>query len=106
MTVVALPRTSTPKTRARRAKQPVSAHRARQERIAAGIRTGLTAVNVGVIAVSLTDIANCAIHYGHSRAGRATRSPPGSTARTSAWSLPGCSRRLRTSASASTAGRG
>jgi Cys-tRNA synthase (O-phospho-L-seryl-tRNA:Cys-tRNA synthase) len=48
-----------------KAKQPVSAHRVRQERIAAGIRTFLTAVNVGVIAVSLNDIAACAMHYGH-----------------------------------------
>jgi hypothetical protein len=66
MTVLALP---TPKTRTTRkpakAKASVSAHRARQERIAAGIRTFLTAVNVGVIAVSLNDIAACAIHYGH-----------------------------------------
>jgi hypothetical protein len=69
MTLVALPtaKTSTSKPRATRkaAKQPVSAHRARQERIAAGIRTFLTAVNVGVICVSLQDIAQCAMTYGH-----------------------------------------
>jgi hypothetical protein len=51
--------------KAAKAKQAVSAHRARQERIATGIRTFLTAVNVGVICVSLQDIAACAMHYGH-----------------------------------------
>lgn len=43
----------------------LSAHKARQEKIFAGIRSALTCVNVGVIAVSLNDIAACAMHYGH-----------------------------------------
>ena len=56
----------TTKSRKSKAKAAtISAHRSRKEKIAAGIRTFLTAVNVGVIAVSLKDIAECAMHYGH-----------------------------------------
>jgi hypothetical protein len=42
-----------------------SPHKQRLVRISAGVRTFLTAVNIGVICVSLQDIAACAMHYGH-----------------------------------------
>lgn len=43
----------------------LSANKLRKARISAGVRTFLTMVNIGAIIVSLSDIAACAMHYGH-----------------------------------------
>ena len=66
-TVTALPQPkATTKLKAKpQPKVQASARRVGQERLFFAARSVLTAVNVGVIAVSVTDIAACVTHYGH-----------------------------------------
>lgn len=65
-TVTNFPRAkSSPKAKKTNVSKALSAAKVRKARISAGVRTFLTAVNIGAILVSLSDIAATAMHYGH-----------------------------------------